>query len=506
MTADRRRDPDVYCAIRIALAAAGVTIQDVSAATGLSHGAASAYLNGIHYGAETRGKIEAAARKFGVEIGDDPWRFVRVGDEDRKAISKPAAGGKPGISAPVCRAREAWERVKAAGVSLREWARAAGVARSSLTDFLSGKAKRRWLPDKIAKLEAAAEKLDAGTRRRGDAETEERASLTGSAGVSPAKEGGQDARPPGRAWDVFLRDSKMLDETVLKHFGLARDPFKNEIETTDQVWKGVEFRRTYDKVKDGLRKRDFIALWAPIGTGKTILWKSAVDELRRQPQKWKFIFPRSAHRARITPSALYDALTEGLCGKIYCSSLQAKAGRAQSLLEDADAAGQTVVMIVDESHCLRRDVLRSLKLFLEHGIGFKRLLSILLIGQPELRVMLSDVDLAEVGRRVTLIELGGVHVQGGRAAELAQFLEQKIKPCRRDAGGTNIWDSGALKAIGELRNIYPAQETRDRNARTLPPILIQNVFAKAMELCAESSVKAVVTGEYIEAAVREARA
>jgi type II secretory pathway predicted ATPase ExeA len=312
-------------------------------------------------------------------------------------------------------------------------------------------------------------------------------------GASPIQRAGEFSP----LWDVFLRDSHMLDDQVLKHFGLDRDPFKNEITAADQLFRGLEFRRTFDKVRDGLKNRDFLALWAPIGTGKTILWKAVVDELRRQPTKWKIVFPRSAHRARITPSALYDALTEGLAGKIYCSGIQQKASMTQRLLEDADASGQNVVMLVDESHCLRRDVLRSLKLFLEHGIGFKRLLSILLIGQPELRTMLADVDLAEVGRRVTLVELGGIHVQGGRAGELGQFLAHKV--------GKVMWDDSALKAIAELRNIYPAQETRDRSARTLPAILIQNVFAKAMELCAESSAKALVSREFVEQAVREAR-
>ncbi|XLM22759.1 AAA family ATPase, partial [Chromobacterium piscinae] len=96
---------------------------------------------------------------------------------------------------------------------------------------------------------------------------------------------------------------------------------------------------------------------------------------------------------------------------------------------ESHAAGYRHCLVIDEAHSLPIPTLKHLKRFFELELGFKKLLSIILIGQPELKVKLSERDAAvrEVVQRCEMVELAPL--EGGRLEEYLKFkLERMNKP------------------------------------------------------------------------------
>ncbi|MFP4733744.1 AAA family ATPase, partial [Pasteurella multocida] len=77
------------------------------------------------------------------------------------------------------------------------------------------------------------------------------------------------------------------------------------------------------------------------------------------------------------------------------------------VLKDSARAGNQHVLIIEEAHSLPVPTLKHLKRFFELEDGFKKLLSIVLVGQPELKLKLSErnFEVREVVQRCEIVTL-----------------------------------------------------------------------------------------------------
>jgi type II secretory pathway predicted ATPase ExeA len=82
--------------------------------------------------------------------------------------------------------------------------------------------------------------------------------------------------------------------------------------------------------------------------------------------------------------------------------------------------------VIDEAHSLPIPTIKHLKRFFELELGFKKLLSIILIGQPELKAKLSErnQDVREVVQRCEMVELAPL--DGGRLDEYLKFKFDRL--------------------------------------------------------------------------------
>jgi type II secretory pathway predicted ATPase ExeA len=101
---------------------------------------------------------------------------------------------------------------------------------------------------------------------------------------------------------------------------------------------------------------------------------------------------------------------------------EARARQVKALLTAGHRAGQRYVLIIEEAHCLPTPTLKHLKRFAEIKDGLASLLSIVLVGQTELRSRLSvnNSDVREVAQRCDMIELPALD------NELASYLKFKF--------------------------------------------------------------------------------
>jgi general secretion pathway protein A len=141
----------------------------------------------------------------------------------------------------------------------------------------------------------------------------------------------------------------------------------------------------------------FVQLTGEVGTGKTTLCRVVLEQIPENTRIALILNPM------LSPSELLRAVCvelevdlEGTDG-----SLQQTQDRLNRFLLDRHAAGEKVVLIIDEAQNMNRDALEQIRLLTNLETATDKLLQIILIGQPELRELLSRAELRQLAQRIT---------------------------------------------------------------------------------------------------------
>ncbi len=141
----------------------------------------------------------------------------------------------------------------------------------------------------------------------------------------------------------------------------------------------------------------FVLLTGEVGTGKTTVCRCLLEQL-----------PRDADVAFIlNPALSVTELLGTVCDELGIdypegnTSVKAFVDRINSYLLDAHARGRKTVVIIEEAQNLSAEVLEQLRLLTNLETNQRKLLQIIMIGQPELREMLSRPELRQLAQRVT---------------------------------------------------------------------------------------------------------
>ncbi|HUO83461.1 MAG TPA: AAA family ATPase [Gammaproteobacteria bacterium] len=213
----------------------------------------------------------------------------------------------------------------------------------------------------------------------------------------------------------------------------------------------------------------FIQLTGEVGTGKTTLIRSLLEQLPEHVEVALIL------NSRLSPNEFLVAICEELRIAVPADrdSVKALVDALNAHLLAAHAHGRRVVLIVDEAQNLTADVLEQVRLLTNLETDRQKLLQIILIGQPELRQVLDRNDLRQLAQRIT----GRFHLEpltpeetrgyvrhrlrvAGAAADI--FTPQALREVHRLAGGVPriinvICDRALLGAYArELRTVSPA--------------------------------------------------
>jgi general secretion pathway protein A len=180
----------------------------------------------------------------------------------------------------------------------------------------------------------------------------------------------------------------------------------------------------------------FIVLTGEVGTGKTTLLRTLLARLR--PDKWRsaLIF-----NPPLSPDGLFrEILRElGLPADDQDSTRLMRALNSYLLRENV--AGRSVLLVLDEAQNLRPEILEKIRLLSNLETESRKLLHIVLVGQPELGIMLDRQDLRQLRQRVSV----RCHLQSMNAVDTGYYIEHRLK---RAGGGNNpIFSSRALHKI-----------------------------------------------------------
>jgi len=181
-----------------------------------------------------------------------------------------------------------------------------------------------------------------------------------------------------------------------RHFGLTEDPFSIAANPRF-VYLSACHREALAHLLYGLRSDSgFVLLSGEIGAGKTTMCRCLLERLPEHTDVAFILNPRVTVVELL--SSICDELhinaPEGVSVKAYVDAIN------QDLLS-RHAAGRSTVVIVDEAQNLSYDVLEQLRLLTNLETTERKLLRIILIGQPELDHMLRRPEFRQLEQRIT---------------------------------------------------------------------------------------------------------
>jgi general secretion pathway protein A len=192
----------------------------------------------------------------------------------------------------------------------------------------------------------------------------------------------------------------------------------------------------------------FVLLTGEIGAGKTTVCRAFLEQI-----------PKRCNVAYIfNPKLTVPELLKSVCDEFHVPLPEQLPGTAtvkdhldplNAFLLRTHAVGQNNVLIIDEAQNLSADVLEQLRLLTNLETSERKLLQIVLIGQPELRDMLARPELEQLAQRV----IARYHLGALTESETAYYIRHRLT-----VAGLNRplpFDRPARKRVHELSRGVP---------------------------------------------------
>lgn len=290
-------------------------------------------------------------------------------------------------------------------------------------------------------------------------------------GIQPGRPRLRAVHKPDPDFDP-IGEPEMLSTAAKKHFSMFIDPFREDVQGPEDVFLSPDQRYIREAMFSAAKHGGFLGVVGESGAGKTVLRKDLLDRISREGHSIIVIQPRVIDKEKLSTSNIFEAITQDLSpGTKLRQSTEGKARQAEMLLRDSGRAGNTHVLMIEEAHDLGVKTLKSLKRFWELEDGFKRLLAIILIGQPELKLKLDErtnYEAREVIRRCEVAELVPLD------RNLEGYLELKFKRAGKplaEVFEADAFDMIRRRLIERRHGVYP--------------LVVNNLVTKAMNTCAE---------------------
>lgn len=222
----------------------------------------------------------------------------------------------------------------------------------------------------------------------------------------------------------------------ISYFGLEEKPF-SIAPNPDYLFMSDRHREALNHLTYGLGDTGgFVLLTGEVGTGKTTISRRLMENLPENTQA-AFI---------LNPTLSSQELLATLCDELKIryrktgATLKTLTDKIQQKLLKNHNDNINTLLIVDEAQHLQPEVLEQLRLLTNLETNTKKLLQVILIGQPELQQLLQRRDLRQLAQRIT----ARYHLMPLNRQEVEQYLKHRLSvaKCFR-----NIFDKGAVNAI-----------------------------------------------------------
>lgn len=187
----------------------------------------------------------------------------------------------------------------------------------------------------------------------------------------------------------------------------------------------------------------FVLLTGEVGTGKTTICRCLLQQVPDNADIAFIINPKQSVNQLLQSifKELQIALEKGATSKDLIDHL------TQYLLA-AHSRGRNTILIIDEAQNLTADVLEQLRLLTNLETNEKKLLQLVLLGQPELNTMLDKPELRQLAQRIT----ARYHLSPLSRREVSEYIEHRLKVagCR-----SSLFTAAAIKRVYRLSKGVP---------------------------------------------------
>ncbi|MDH5738198.1 MAG: AAA family ATPase [Gammaproteobacteria bacterium] len=187
----------------------------------------------------------------------------------------------------------------------------------------------------------------------------------------------------------------------------------------------------------------FILLTGEVGTGKTTVCRCLLEQM-----------PDNVDTAFIlNPKLTVQELLAAICDDLQISypdnaSIKTLIDGLNHFLLDSLAKNRQTLLIIDEAQNLSAEVLEQLRLLTNLETNQKKLLQIILIGQPELLDLLARKELRQLNQRIT----ARFHLEALSRQEVSSYIAHRLAVAR---GKGDIFTDTAIKKIYRLSQGIP---------------------------------------------------
>src|SRR5262245_30611577 len=233
-----------------------------------------------------------------------------------------------------------------------------------------------------------------------------------------------------------------------KFFGLKQEPFSIAPDPR-YLFMSERHREALAHLLYGVNGGGgFVLLSGEIGAGKTTVCRCFLEQI-----------PRRCNVAYIfNPKLTVDELLKSICHEFRipfehagpnAPTVKDYVDALTQFLLKTHAVGQNNVLIIDEAQNLSADVLEQLRLLTNLETNERKLLQIVLIGQPELRDMLARPELEQLAQRI----IARYHLEALAEDESLQYIRHRLAV----AGASRAvpFDRASLARIHELSRGVP---------------------------------------------------
>ncbi|GHU04268.1 ExeA protein [Alphaproteobacteria bacterium] len=265
-------------------------------------------------------------------------------------------------------------------------------------------------------------------------------------------------------------------------FRVFRDPF-GEISCAEDLYTSPDIGYIREAMYQAARHDDFLAVIGESGSGKSTLRRDLDNRLAANGapvitiQPYVLAMEDNDRKGKTLKS---DHIAESVLAAIAPSerprlSQEARFRQLHDRLKESHQAGTRHVLIIEEAHSLPIPTLKHLKRLRELETGFSKLLSIILIGQPELAIKLSpkNTEVREVAQRISIVTLPPIP-----SSKLPDFLAHRLG--RAGSALADVADESAVDAMVSRLTLGSGE----RQISLLYPLAIGNLFTAAMNLAA----------------------
>jgi len=204
---------------------------------------------------------------------------------------------------------------------------------------------------------------------------------------------------------------------MLNFFGLKQKPFSKTPDPSF-VYLSKEHKEALARMQYGAEEKEIIVITGDIGCGKTTLSRKLLDLLDDTFVPYVIINPRG------TPTQFLRNIVKGFSGKEPRYFKKDLMEQIYEILFSFYEKGKTPVLIIDEAQLITtKDIFEEIRIITNFQLDDENLISIILLGQPELKEKMQRGNWEAFKQRVGFF----YHLGPLTEDETVKYIEHRLK-------------------------------------------------------------------------------